>query len=341
MSYTVTLSRSGRSFHCETHESVLDAALRQGLSIPYGCRHGGCGSCRARLQAGAIDYPAGEPGGLDARQRARGDVLLCQARAVSDLQLDVDELDVGRVTAVRTLPVRVVQLQQLAHDVMEVRLRLPASERLQYLAGQYVEVLLRDGRRRAFSLANAPHDDDTLQLHVRRVPGGVFSEHVFEGLRERALLRIHGPLGAFFLRDDDPRPAILVAGGTGFAPIKAMVEGAMAAAPGRRLTVYWGVRARRDLYLDALARGWAERDEIDYVPVLSEPAGADDWHGRTGFVHAAVLADHPDLSGVQVYASGPPVMVRALRDSFLEHGLDAGRLHYDSFEYAFETGYDE
>lgn len=340
MSHTVTLTSSGRQFTCESGEAVLDAATRQGVLLPYGCRNGGCGSCRARLRGGEVNYPEGTPGGLDERQRARGEVLLCKAHARSDLALEIDELDGDRTTAVRTLPVRVMALERLAHDVMGVSLRLPASERLQYLPGQYVEVLLRDGRRRAFSLANPPSEDGTLALHIRHVPGGAFSGHVFDGLRERALLRIHGPLGSFYLRDETERPAILVAGGTGLAPVAAIVEAAIACGDPRPLDIYWGVRSARDLYFDAEARRWAEQDNVRYTPVLSEPEDADDWSGRTGFVHAAVLADHPDLANADIYASGPPVMVRTIGEQFPAAGMDPDRLFYDSFEYAFETGYD-
>ena len=195
MAFTVTFTRSGRTFECDEHETVLDAATRNGIMIPYGCRNGACGSCRARLRAGQIDYGDVQPTGLDAGQTARGDVLLCQARAASAIEVDVEEFDASRLSPVRTLPVRVSGLERVAHDVMRLTLQLPTTERLQFLAGQYVEVLLRDGRRRAFSLANSPVVEGPLELHIRRVPDGSFSGHVFEGMRERALLRVHGPLG--------------------------------------------------------------------------------------------------------------------------------------------------
>ncbi|MEM7406193.1 MAG: CDP-6-deoxy-delta-3,4-glucoseen reductase [Pseudomonadota bacterium] len=339
MNFSVHLQRSGRQFDASPAESVLDAAMRHGILIPYGCRNGACGSCRGKILEGQIDYPAGEPGGLDGRQRARGEALLCQAHAASDLKLDVEELDAGQVAEVRTLPVRVMELEKLAHDVMRMGLKLPATERLRYLPGQYIEIILRDGRRRAFSLANPPQADELLELHIRHVPGGAFSGHVFDGLKVRALMRIHGPLGSFFLRDE-PRPAILVAGGTGFAPMQALIEGAIAAADKRELHLYWGVRSARDLYRDERARRWAaQHSQVRYVPVLSDPDG-EDWNGRTGFVHEAVLEDFEDLSGHDVYASGPPVMINAVRGHFVDVGLDLDHLYYDSFDYAYETGYD-
>jgi CDP-4-dehydro-6-deoxyglucose reductase, E3 len=347
MTFSVHLERSGRQIEAGPSESVLDAAMRQGIVTPYGCRNGACGSCRGRLLSGQIDYPDGIPGALDERQRARGEILLCQAQARSDLQLDVEELDAGQMTQVRTLPVRVMELERLSHDVMRVGLKLPATERMQYLPGQYLEILMRDGRRRAFSLANAPHDDALLELQIRHVPGGAFSGHVFDGLKERALMRIHGPLGSFFLREADA-PALLIAGGTGFAPIQAILAGAIEAGLTRELYVYWGVRSERDLYrhdeMQALAESYSF---IHYVPVLSDPAPVDAqcadapaWSGRSGFVHQAVLQDFADLSQFHVYASGPPVMVQAIRDNFGAAGLDLDRLYYDSFDYAFETGYD-
>lgn len=339
MNFSVHLHRSGRQFAASPTESVLDAAMRQGIVIPYGCRNGACGSCRGKVLEGQVEYPAGEPGGLDSVQRARGEALLCQAHAGSDLKLDVEELDADQMAEVRTLPVRVMELEKLAHDVMRMGLKLPATERLQYLPGQYIEIIMRDGRRRAFSLANPPQADELLELHIRHVPGGAFSGHVFDGLKVRALMRIHGPLGSFFLREE-PRPAVLVAGGTGFAPMQALIEGAIAAGDKRPLYLYWGVRGERDLYRDERARGWAERHEhIRYIPVLSDPESGD-WSGRVGFVHEAVLADFADLSGHEVYASGPPVMINAVRNGFVDVGLDLDHLYYDSFDYAFETGYD-
>lgn len=336
----VTLQRSGRTFDVQSNETILDAATRQGILIPYGCRNGACGSCRGRVVAGSIHYPGGEPPALDDRQRARGDALLCQAHVRNDVSLDVEELDAGQMTQVRTLPVRVMRLERLAHDVMAVGLKLPATERLQYMAGQYVEILLRDGRRRAFSLANPPHDDELLELQIRHVPEGSFSGYVFDGLKERALLRIHGPLGSFFLRESE-RPAILVAGGTGFAPMQSLIEAAIEAGDSRPLHLYWGVRAARDLYRHERAQAWADaHTNIHYVPVLSDPDEGETWTGRTGFVHQAILADFADLSEVDVYASGPPVMVNAVRETFDARGLDLDRLYYDSFDYAYETGYD-
>lgn len=242
---------------------------------------------------------------------------------------------------VRTLPCRVGRKEQLAHDVVGLYLQLPAGERMPFLAGQYVDIILRDGRRRAFSLANSPTRDEYLELHVRYLPGGEFSEYVFHHLREKTLLRIRGPLGAFYWRERSPRPAILLAGGTGFAPIKSIIEFAIDRGSVRPMHLYCGARARRDLYWHALASGWARAHaHLDYVPVLSDPLPEDAWEGRGGLAHEAVLEDFPTLEGYEVYTSGPPAMVYAAREVFLQRGLDPAHLFSDAFEPAYATGHD-
>ncbi len=334
MSFTVQIEPSGHSFTVEEGESVLDAALRQGFAFPYGCRNGACGSCKGKVLAGEVEYLTPPPA-LHDEDPERGIAVFCQARPRGDLRIEVREIGAAKDIPVKTLPCRIAGLEQLNHDVMGVKLKLPVTERLQFLAGQYIDLLLRDGRRRSFSLANAPHDDAFLQLHVRRIEGGRFSEHLFTKAKEKDLLRIEGPLGSFFLREDSQRPMILVAGGTGFAPIKGMIEHAIAEGIERPIHLYWGARARRDLYRDELAATWAAAHEnIRYTPVLSQPLAADDWRGRTGYVHEAVLEDFQDLSGFDVYASGPPPMVYAGRDAFATRGLDLEHYYSDAFEYA-------
>ncbi|MDZ7748219.1 MAG: CDP-6-deoxy-delta-3,4-glucoseen reductase [Halofilum sp. (in: g-proteobacteria)] len=335
MGHRVTLRPSGHAFDVEAGESILDAALRHGYSLPYGCRNGTCAACEGELLAGDVEYPGGPPPALTDQAAAAGRVILCQAQPSADTEVEVHEVDEARDIVVRTLPVRVAEIEPLAHDVTRLRLRLPAAERLQFLAGQYIDLLLKDGRRRSFSLANPPHDDDLLELHVRRVPGGRFSDELLSDMRPKALLRFEGPLGSFFLREDSGRPIVLVAGGTGFAPIKSIVEHALARGIERPMHLFWGVRARRDLYLGELARRWAgEHAHIDFTPVLSEPGPDDDWDGETGFVHDAVLRAHPDLSGHQVYMSGPPPMIDAGRNAFRAAGLPREELFFDSFDYA-------
>jgi len=336
MPYHVALRPSGHEFQVAENESVLDAALREkGAVLPYGCRNGTCGSCMGKILAGEIVYPAERPPGLSEREQAEGKALLCQARPQSDLVIEAREIKTGGDIAVKILPCRVERRELLAPDVMRLYLRLPSVERLQFLAGQYVDILLADGRRRSFSLANPPHADDLLELHVRRVPGGFFTDYVFDKMKEKALLRFQGPLGTFFLREDSPRPIILIGGGTGFAPLKGILEHAFHIGLGRPLHLYWGARAKVDIYLDGLPRRWeAEHPNFRYTPVLSEPRPEDGWGGRTGWVHEAVAADYPDLSGYEVYLSGPPPMIRAAKPAFAARGLPEERLYYDSFEFA-------
>jgi len=318
---------------------VLDAALRGGIALPYGCRNGACGACMGRLLHGEVGYEGGLPSALTEAEEQNGQALFCQARPRSELEIEVREAEGARDIQVRTLPCRVVTLDRLAHDVIRLHLKLPDTERLQFLAGQYIEILLKDGRRRAFSLANAPHDDRYLELHVRHVQGGSFTEYVFSQMKAKTLLRFQGPLGSFYLREDSDRPIVLIAGGTGFAPIKGIIEHALAEGITRPMHLYWGVRAHRDLYMDTLARDWATQHEnLAYVPVLSEPSPGDGWAGRTGLVHEAVLADFRDLSPYEVYASGPPVMVKTVRETFVPRGLAPEHLFSDAFEFAHETG---
>ncbi|WP_295399551.1 CDP-6-deoxy-delta-3,4-glucoseen reductase [uncultured Thiocystis sp.] len=331
MKFKIEIESDDRTFEADPGETLLSAALRQGVGLPYGCRNGQCGACAAQLLAGSIRYPSGQPEGLEGKPA--GACLLCQAVAESDLRLAVARIRTAAMIEVRTLPCRVDRLERLSHDVTRLFLKLPEQQRLPFMAGQYLEFVLSDGRRRAFSIANAPHDDEFIELHVRQVPGGEFTDFVFDGLREKAILRIQGPLGSFVLREESARPMLLIGGGTGFAPLKGMIEHALHVCIQRPIRLYWGVRSRRDLYLAELPATWSQRHpDVRFTPVLSEPD--PDWTGRTGFVHEAVLADHPDLVRFDVYLSGPPVMVEAGRAAFAARGLSMDQMFSDAFTYA-------
>jgi len=335
MAYQVTIQNSGHSFTVEDTESILEAALRQGIILPYGCRNGACGSCMGTVTAGAVNYPEGMPRALSDADAAQHKALFCQAHPSGDLTIRVREVDAAKDIEVRTLPCRVNKLEQLAHDVIRIYLKLPDTERLQFLAGQYIDVLLKDHAPRSFSIANAPHDDRFIELHIRNVSGGYFSAQVFNQMQEKAMLRITGPLGTFFLREDSERPAILIGGGTGFAPIKGILEDAFHSGVQKPLHLFWGVRAKRDLYLEELPVRWLqEHANFSYTPVLSEPMAEDHWSGATGFVSDSVIHEYPDLSGHDVYMGGPPVMVEAGHKLFMQHGLDESRFFSDAFEYA-------
>lgn len=336
MSYRITIEPTEHSFTAEPGESVLAAALRHGLMIPYSCRGGTCTSCMGKIVEGEIRYPGDTlPDALDEKEAAVGQALMCLAEPVTDLAIEVREVRDTLDIEPRKLPCRVAEMERLCHDVMRLGLKLPDTERLPFLPGQYVDILLRDGRRRSYSLANPPHDDALLQLHVRHVPGGAFSERVFGDMQEKALLRLEGPLGSFHLREDSDRPILMVAGGTGFAPLQSMLEHAFTSGIRRPIHLYWGVRSHRDLYLDRLPRRWAlEQHNFRYTPCLSEPTPEDNWQGRVGLVHNMLLADYPELSGYDIYISGPPGMIEAARRDFAAHGVETDRLFMDSFEYA-------
>lgn len=321
MSYQVTVQPSGRQFQAEADESLLDAALRQNLVLPYGCRNGACGSCKAQVTEGTLEQGAHQPRALSATEAVEGHALLCCAQARSDLVLQCRVVAGAGDIPVRKMPTRVAALDTHAPDVIGMKLQLPANERLQFLAGQYVELILRDGTRRAYSLACAPHAAEQLELHVRHMPGGKFTDALFGAteprVKERDILRIEGPMGTFFLREDSEAPMVLLASGTGFAPIKAMVEHAVHKDIRRPMTLYWGGRRPHDLYMDALCRQWADTlPGFRYVPVVSDAHPDDGWTGRTGFVHQAVMEDFPDLSGHQVYACGAPVVVDSAKRDF-------------------------
>jgi CDP-4-dehydro-6-deoxyglucose reductase len=339
----VTVQPSKHEFQVEPGETVLAAALRQGVMLPYGCKNGACGSCKGKILSGEVDYGHYHARVLTEAERAQGKALFCQAKPLGELMIESRTIGAAKDIAVRLLPCRVQKLEKVADDVMIVHLKLPANERLQFLAGQYIDFLLKGGDRRSFSMANAPHADEFLELHIRHVPGGSFTDHVFGKMKERDILRMEGPLGSFFLREESTKPIVFVASGTGFAPIKSILESAFKRGATRPMVLYWGCRRPKDLYLDHLPRKWAqEHSNFRYVPVVSESLPEDAWGGRTGFVHRAVLEDFPDLSGHQVYACGVPVMVdSAKRDFTTLRGLPEDEFYADSFTTQADLAADE
>jgi CDP-4-dehydro-6-deoxyglucose reductase len=331
MAFSVTLEPSGHRFTVEPGQNILQAGLAAGYLLPYSCRAGGCTTCKGRVLSGQVDI--GQVRALPAEDREAGHALLCKAVPLSDVRVEVAELTGVAAIVPKEYPCRVVAIDRPAPDVAVLRLRVPQNEILFFMAGQYVDILLPDGRRRSYSLAVRPNPVELTQieLHIRHVPGGAFTDHVFSALKLRDVLRFEGPFGSFFLRDSD-KPAILLASGTGFAPVKSMVEHALAAGDPRPLRIYWGGRRAADLYQMELARQWASaHPRISFTPVLSEPEH-DDWNGRTGFVHRAVMDDIDDLSPFQVYACGAPPMVDAARSDFvrLRH-LPADQFFADAF----------
>jgi len=330
----IKLAPSGEQFEVVSDESVLDAALRAGINLPHSCKAGRCGSCRARIASGRIRYPHGRPIGLSEAEEQQGFALLCQARAGTGLVIETRSIQSVTDVQIRSLPCRVQRMHRFAPDVMGLWLRLPAIESFAWHAGQYIDVMLSGGRRRSFSLANPPHDGDLLELHVRRSGSGEFTTQVFESMTEGTLLRVEGPLGQLAYRDG-AGPVLLVGGGTGYAPMKAILRHVLETGIDRPVTLYWGARSLADLYEHAwLASLAASEPRFRYVPVLSEGTDPDAVAG--GLVHEAVIAGQP-LAGTDVYAAGPPEMVAAVRRELPAHGADAERIFFDSFEYAPDT----
>ncbi len=336
----ITLIPTGQVFTADAREPVLSAALRAGLNLPHSCKGGHCASCRARVVLGEFAYPEpGLPAGITPAEAAEGYVLLCRAVALTDLAVETREQRPAPEVEVRRLPCRIERMERLAADVMAVFLRLPAVDPLAYRAGQYLDFVLPGGRRRSFSIAGAPGDGGLLEVHVRRASGGGFTGQVFDTMRPGTLLRIEGPLGQFWFRGDSPRPPLMIGGGTGYAPLRAMLRELLATRDRRAIWLYWGARARDDLYEDAWLRSVAaDQPGFMYTPVLSAPDDDGRWGGRTGLVHEAVLADLGDgLATFDVYASGPPAMIEAIRHEFTARGLPPAQLYFDSFDYAPDT----
>jgi CDP-4-dehydro-6-deoxyglucose reductase len=356
-SLSVTLSPGGQNFLTSGEDTLLQAALNAGFVLPYGCRNGACGSCKGKVLEGLVDHGASQSTALSMADRANNYALFCCAKPLTDVVLACREVASVTDMPVKTLPCRVEKMDRLADDVIILTLKLPVHEQLQFLPGQYIEFLLKDGKTRAFSIANAPVNtrQDSLktqpvtasttptnlllELHIRHVAGGEFTSHVFQHMKVKDILRLRGPLGTFHLRENSAKPIIFIAGGTGFAPIKSIIEHALQHdiknGQPRPLTLYWGARNRAGLYLHELAERWAaEHEHIRYVPVLSEPMLEDQWTGRTGLVHQAVLEDQSSLGAFQVYACGAPAMVEAAQRDFIAQGLSVEDFFADAFTFA-------
>lgn len=333
--HRVTLLPSNESFSVSEDETILAAGLKHEYQLPFSCRAGSCGYCVANIESGEITYPNGFPDAITEQDAKQGKVLLCQAHATTNVAIKARLPKKSTAFPLKTVPCRLIEKQLLNKDVLLLRFQLPKRERFEFLPGQYVELLLPGNKRRSFSLANLPNDDNIVEFHIRYYEGGLFSEMAFKELPENSLLRLHGPLGEFSLDNDSERPAIMIAGGTGFSPIKSIIDFSLQEKRTLPIHIYWGSRDKAGLYLHEVAEQWAnEFEHIHYEPVLSEDD--DSWQGKTGWVHDAVLNDFEELSNYDVYACGPPPMIKAVRDSFVEKGLNSERFFCDSFEFASE-----
>jgi CDP-4-dehydro-6-deoxyglucose reductase len=336
MSLTVTLKPAERSFTVDRDERILAAAIRQGIGLPYGCRDGACGSCKCRLLEGRVIHGAHQQKALSADEETAGFILTCCATPQTDCVVEARSVPGAGEFPILKLPSRVLSLEKPTADVAVLKLQLPANQNLQYRAGQYVEFILRDGARRSYSMANAPHllgTPPAIELHIRHMPGGKFTDHVFGAMKEKDILRMEGPFGSFFLREESNKPMVLLASGTGFAPIKALIQQLQHKAITRPAVLYWGGRRPADLYENAWCQqAAAELSWLRYVPVVSNALPEDGWTGRTGFVHRAVMEDFPSLAGHQVYACGAPIVVEsAQRDFVALCGLPEDEFYADSF----------
>jgi CDP-4-dehydro-6-deoxyglucose reductase len=337
--FQVIVQPSGRAFSVNPDEAILPAAIRQGIGMPYGCKDGACGSCKCRKLEGIVVHGPHQSKALSAEEEAAGYVLTCCGFPQTDVVLESRQVTDESAFPVRKMPSRVLSMEKKSHDVMVVKLQLPANDTLRYHAGQYIEFILRDGARRSYSMANAPHHGPGVELHIRHMPGGKFTDHVFTAMKEKEIQRVEGPYGSFYLREDSDKPMILLASGTGFAPIKAVIEHMQFKGITRPATLYWGGRRPWDLYLDDWVKDkLAQMPNLQYVPVISNALPEDDWTGRTGFVHKAVLEDFPDLSGFQVYACGAPIVVESARE---EYSAIANLPPDDFFADAFTTEADK
>lgn len=333
MTCSVTVQPSGRHFEALADETLLAAAIRQGIGLPYGCKDGACGSCKCQLISGTVVHGAHQAKALTPEEEAGGKILSCRAVPQTDCVLDVPQVTAVDQFPVLKMPARVISLHKPAPDVACVELQLPVHQTFRYQAGQYVDVLLRDGTRRSYSMASAPRAGQaSIELHIRHMPGGKFTDHVFGAMKAKDILRLEGPFGSFGLQAGEA-PIILLASGTGFAPIKAILEVLQAEASTRPVSLYWGGRTQADLYAEAwIQQAQVALPQLRYVPVLSELEPGEAWAGRTGWVHEAVMQDHPNLAEHQVYACGVPVMVEAAQRDFVARcGLPAGAFFADAF----------
>ncbi|HEY8904491.1 MAG TPA: CDP-6-deoxy-delta-3,4-glucoseen reductase [Rhodoferax sp.] len=333
--FQVTIEPSQRTFATSSSETLLAAGIRQGVNLPYGCKDGACGSCKCKMLSGSVVHGPHQAKALSDDEEAQGFVLTCCATAESDVVLESRQVTAEGAFPIKKMPTRVNLMEKKSNDVIRLLLQLPANEPFQYHAGQYIEFMLAGGVRRSYSMANAPHTlaaGNLLELHIRHMPGGKFTDMVFGSMKERDILRLEGPYGSFYLRENSDKPLIFLASGTGFAPIKALIEHMQFANITRPVTLYWGGRRPTDLYMaDWITARLAEMPQLRFVPVVSDALPEDGWTGRTGFVHQALLQDVPDLSGYQVYACGAPIVVESAQHDYLRAGLPVDEFYADSF----------
>lgn len=333
MSQQLIIEPSGQQLSVFEGETLLDAAMREGFNMPYGCKNGSCGACKGKVLSGEVAHGDHSESALSQAEMEKGYALFCCATPVSStVSIECREVAATKDIQIKTLPTRVEAIHKVSHDVAVLTLKLPSTEKLTFLAGQYIDIHTKTGKKRSFSIANAPEQEGFIELHIRRVAGGEFSEYMWNTMRVREIFRFTGPLGSFFLREDSDKPMLFLATGTGFAPIKGIIEHALAKQTQREMVLYWGCRSLEDLYMPHLPSEWQQKyPNFTFIPVLSEPKPEDAWQGRTGFLHEVVLEDFNNLTNYQVYACGAPVMVEAAYTRFISHQLPAEEFFSDAF----------
>lgn len=329
--HTIILKPAGLTFETQDDETILDAALRQEIALPHGCREGLCGNCRVKVVDGHFTAGRYTPQAISLAERKRGYVLSCNVMPLSDMVIECPKLRVEKLFETKSMLGRVVRLQKLRASVVILHLSLIGIEKLRYLPGQYIDIVTDSGIQRSYSIAGPPHAGDLIELHVRQVPGGAFAEFAFNELKVDDVLRIEGPKGEFFLRQSN-KPILFLASGTGFAPIKSILEDAFFRGFRRRTFLYWGARTLNDLYMRDLPMDWKRQyEQFNFVPVLSEPLLTDRWVGARGYVHEAVLRDCHDLRGYQVYACGSPHFVQGMFKALIAGGMCETQFFSDTF----------
>lgn len=328
--HLIRIASLGATVPCTEGQTILDAVREAGYEMPFSCNSGVCASCKGRVIAGRVNPGAAGDHTLTVEEIAHGAVLFCQAKPLTDIEIEPRQIEKTDTDARRQLDARVMRIDFLAPDVARLKLRFPAGEKVKFRAGQYLKVMLPDGQSRSFSMANPPHQNDGAELHIRLLDGGVFAQRLTQELKVGDVLPVELPHGDFYVREESDAPIVMLASGTGFAPIKSMVEDGLRKGQPREIIIYWGARTKKDLYLLDLACGWGEQRGLHFVPVLSEPDAG--WAGRTGLVHHAVMQDHGSLADKHVYACGAPAMVSAARSDFISsRGLPPDAFFCDAF----------
>jgi NAD(P)H-flavin reductase/ferredoxin len=333
MNYKIRIQGAdGPSFEARQGQSLLDAAAEHGIELPYSCRKGVCGNCRGRVLEGQL-IPGTEGGGHETGIQAPDEHLFCRAQAASDLLIAPREWRPVEIGARKIHTVRVFRNELVASDVSKLTLRLANGVRAKFAAGQYLQVVLPDGQRRAFSMANAPHDNDHVQLHIRHMSNGGFTATVVPELKKGDTLQVELPHGDFCLRAASARPLLFIAGGTGFAPIKSMIDSLLKTRSARPITLFWGARNPLGIYATEVIAKWQKlRPDLRFEPVISDPIEASAWPGCRGLVHETILESFASVKDYDVYACGAPIMVQATRHSLQTlRGLPAEQFFSDSF----------